>query len=281
MPLIVAQVSDAHLGPRTTVFQANMARIESVLHAAPPQALVASGDVSLDGADRDADLSFAAAAFRRMAGAAPLLAIPGNHDVGSDLRSMPGQPVNAARLARWHAEFGADRFMRDLDGPGGEAWRLIGLNTEIMGTGLAEEAAQAAWLVQALAGLGRRRIAAFLHKPVFVNGPADPFDSWCVPPEARPALAPLLDHKALRLVASGHLHLHRTERRGEVVFAWAPPASFICEPEIQPGLPGDRLGGFLRHTLHADHVETECVCPTGLRAPFLEEVRAETYPHPT
>jgi len=281
MPLIVAQVSDAHLGPRTTVFQANMARIEQVLHAAPPQALVASGDLSLDGADRDADLSFAAAAFRRMAGSAPLLAIPGNHDVGSDPRTMPGQPVDAGRLARWQAALGADRFVQDLDGPGGEAWRLIGLNTEIMGTGLAEEAAQADWLVQALAGLGRRRIAAFLHKPVFVNGPEDGLDPWSVPPEARPALAPLLDHPALRLVGSGHLHLHRMARRGEVVFAWAPPASFVCEPEIQPGLPGDRVGGFLRHTLHADHVETECVCPAGLRAPFLEEVRAETYPRPT
>ncbi|MBU8537190.1 metallophosphoesterase family protein [Falsiroseomonas tokyonensis] len=281
MPLIVAQISDAHLGPRTTVFQANMARIEAVLHAAPPQALVGSGDLSLDGAGRDADLAFAAAAFRRAAGSAPLLTIPGNHDVGSDRRSMPDQPVDAARLARWQAEFGADRFCHDLDGPGGEAWRLIGLNTEIMGTGLAEEAAQAAWLVQALEGLGRRRIAAFLHKPAFVEKPSDPFDYWSVPPEGRPALVPLLGHPALRLVASGHLHLHRMQQRGQVVFAWAPPASFVCEPEMQPGLPGDRVTGFLRHTLHPDHVETELVCPAGLRAPFLEEVRAETYPKPT
>ncbi|MGK7868473.1 metallophosphoesterase family protein [Falsiroseomonas sp. E2-1-a20] len=279
MPLIVAQISDSHLGPRTTVFQANMARIEAVLHAAPPQALVASGDVSLDGADRDADLSFAAAALRRMAGAVPLLVLPGNHDVGSDIRSMPTQPVDAARMARWAAEFGPDRFVLDLDGPGGEAWRLLGLNTEIMGTGMAEEAAQAAWLAQALEGLGRRRIAAFLHKPAFIGGMDDPFDYWSVPPEGRFALAPLLAHPALRLVASGHLHMHRMERRGEVVFAWCPPASFVCEPEIQPGVPdGDRIGGFLRHTLHADHVETELVAPAGLRAPYLEEVRAESYP---
>lgn len=278
MPLIVAQVSDAHLGPRTTLFQANMARIEAVMHAAPPDALVASGDLSLDGADRDADLSFAGSLFRRMAGRAPLLAIPGNHDVGSDPRTMPRQPVNAARLARWAAEIGADHFLHDLDGPAGEAWRLIGLNTEIMGTGLAEEAAQAAFLVEALAGAGRRRIAAFLHKPAFLHAPEDGFDYWSVPPEARPALVPLLAHPALRLVASGHLHLYRQERRGEVVFAWAPPASFVCEVTMQPGIPGERLAGFLRHRLHADHVETELVSPNGLRAPFLEEVRAETYP---
>ncbi|NKC32025.1 metallophosphoesterase family protein [Falsiroseomonas selenitidurans] len=278
MPLIVAQISDAHLGPRTTVFQANLARIAAVLDAAPPDALVASGDLSLDGAGRDADLAFAAQALRGLAGAAPLLAIPGNHDIGSDARSMPDQPVDAARLARWDALLGADRFAHDLDGPGGEAWRLLGLNTEIMGTGLAREAEQAAWIGQALAGLGRRRLALFLHKPVFIHAPDDPFDYWSVPPEARGALAPVLDHPALRLVASGHLHLNRLTRRGEASYAWAAPASFICEPELQPGLPGDRVTGFLRHTLHADHVETELVCPAGLRAPFLEEVRAETYP---
>lgn len=278
MPIIVAQISDAHLGPRTTVFQANMARIEAVLHADPPAALVASGDLSLDGADRDADLSFAASALRRAAGRAPLLAIPGNHDVGSTRETMPTQVVDEARLARWDAMLGADRFIQDLDGPGGESWRLIGLNTEIMGTGLAREAEQAGFVATALEGLGRRRIALFLHKPPFVNGMEDPFDYWSVPPAARATLAPLLEHPALRLVGSGHVHLHRLVQRGEVIHAWAPPASFVCEPEIQPGIPGDRLAGFLRHRLHADHAEVELVSPAGIRAPFLEEVRAETYP---
>jgi alkaline phosphatase D len=278
MPIIVAQVSDAHLGPRTTLFQANMARIEAVLHADPPAALVASGDLSLDGADRDADLSFAASAFRRAAGAAPLLAIPGNHDVGSTAETMPKQVADEARLARWDAMLGADRFTRDLDGPGGEAWRLIGLNTEIMGTGLAREAEQAAFIGAALDGLGRRRIALFLHKPPYLGAMEDGFDYWSVPPVARATLAALLSHPALRLVASGHLHLHRVVRRGEVVHAWAPPASFVCEEEMQPGMPGDRVGGFLRHRLHADHAEVELVSPPGIRAPYLEEVRAETYP---
>lgn len=278
MPLIVAQISDTHLGPRTTVFQANAARIAAVLQAAPPDLVVASGDLSLDGADRDADLHFAAATVRKMAGAVPLRVLPGNHDIGSDARSMPEQPVDAARLARWQAAFGADRFVQDLDGPGGEAWRVIGLNTEIMGTGLPAEAEQLDALAAALAGLGRRRIAAFLHKPVFLTDPAAPFDIWTVPPEARPALAPLLDHPALRLVGSGHLHVHRTERRGAVTYAWAPAASFVCEPEVQPGVPGERTTGFLRHTLHADHVETELVYPPGMRTAWLEEVRAESYP---
>lgn len=279
MPLVVAQISDCHLGPRTTLFQANTARIEAVLHASPPAALVASGDVSLDGAERDADLAFAAESLRRLAGSAPLLAIPGNHDIGGPPRTTPAQPVTSERLSRWAAAFGPDHWVQDLDGPAGEAWRLIGLNSEILGSGLPEEAIQAILLSEALASVGRRRIAVFLHRPIALDASeAAEEEAWAVLPEARPALAPLLEHPALRLVASGHVHLHRLTRRGEVTFAWAPPASFVCETELQPGIAGARLTGFLHHVLHVDHVVTELVTPPGLRTPFLEEVRAETYP---
>jgi alkaline phosphatase D len=132
---------------------------------------------------------------------------------------------------------------------------------------------------EAAAGAGDRRIALFLHKPVFITAPEDPtFDYWSVPPVARPALAPLLDHPALRLVASGHLHLHRVERRGSAVFAWAPPLSFVVAPDEQPGLPGERVCGALLHRLHDDHVETELLLTPGTDRPWLHDIRAEIYP---
>ncbi len=191
---------------------------------------------------------------------------------------MPHQPVDEARLARWEGILGAHRFVHDIDGGAGESWRLIGLNTEIMGSGLPAEAAQQAFLATALAGAGSRRIAAFLHKPAFLGEPSDPRDYWSVPPEARPALAALLHHPGLRLVASGHLHLYRQKRRGDVLFTWAPPASFVCEVEFQGDIPGERVAGFLLHRLGIDSVETSLVSPIGIKAPFLEDVRAEAYP---
>jgi alkaline phosphatase D len=270
--ITILQISDAHLSPRSPLFRDNMAQIAAWAAASPPDLVIASGDLSLDGADRAEDLEFAAGLLRALP--APLLAIPGNHDVGSHPRTMPRQPVDAARLARFRALVGEDRWLRDLPG-----WRLVGLDTEIMGTGLPEEAAQAGFITAAANDLGNRRLALFLHKPVFVTAPEDPaFDYWSVPPQARPALAPLLDHPALRLVASGHLHLYRQEMRSAVRYAWAPALSFVVAPEDQPGLPGERPCGALLHRLHADQVETTLLSPPGLRRIWINDVRDQTYP---
>ncbi len=271
MPTIL-QLTDAHLSPRTRLFRDNLALLRTWAEANPPDLVVASGDLSLDGAGREEDLEFAAAQHRAFP--APLLALPGNHDTGSHPRTMPDQPFDSERLDRFRRHLGAGRGLVDLPG-----WRVVGLNTEVMGTGHAEEAAQAAFIAEAAAGAGERRIALFLHKPVFLTRRDDPtFDYWSVPPAARPALAPLLDHPGLRLVASGHVHLHHAFVQGRVSFQWAPPISFVVPPEMQEGVPGTRITGALLHRLHDDHVETELLRPPGLLLQDLEAVREETYP---
>ena len=269
----ILQISDTHLSPRTPLFRRNLALLVAWAATARPDLVVVTGDLSLDGADRDEDLDFAAGLLRGLP--APLLVLPGNHDVGSDPRTMPRQPVDSVRLSRFRRLAGEDRWVHDLPG-----WRLVGLNSEIMGTGLAEEAAQAGFIAEAAAGAGDRRIALFLHTPAFTTAPEDTgFDYWSVAPEARGALRPLLDHPGLRLVGSGHLHLHHGFSRGPVRYTWAPPLSFLCEPAIQPGLPGERLPGALLHRLGPDAAETLLVAPDGLAEHWLEDVRADTYPH--
>ncbi|RAI58941.1 metallophosphoesterase family protein [Roseicella frigidaeris] len=266
----ILQITDLHLSPRNTLFRRNLALIRDWAAAARPGLVVATGDLSLDGAGGDADLEFAAGLLRDLP--APVLMLPGNHDVGSDPRTSPTQPVETARLARFRRIAGPDAWRRDLPG-----WRIIGLNSEVMGTGLAEEGVQAGFIRDATAGLGDRRLAVFLHTPVFTTRLEDPgFDYWSVAPEARPALRPLLDHPALRLVASGHLHLHHGFQLGPVRYAWAPPLSFVCEPEMQRGIPGERRTGALLHRLGAEAVETALVAPEGLDCPWLAEIRAET-----
>lgn len=271
MPVIL-QLSDAHLSPRNELFRGNLELIRRIAEEVRPDLVVASGDLSLDGADRDEDLAFTAEMHRAFPG--QFLALPGNHDVGSHARTMPHQPIDTARLARFQTHLGDGRGVVDLDG-----WRIIGLNTEIMGTGHEEETAQATFIADSVADLGERRIALFLHKPVFVTEPEDPtFDYWSVPPHARGALAPVLDHPALRLVASGHLHLHHRVTRGQVSFAWAPPLSFIVNPADQEGLPGQRVCGALLHRLDGDGVETTLLSPEGMVTPMLDEIRHLTYP---
>jgi alkaline phosphatase D len=270
MPTIL-QLSDAHLSPRTTLFRGNVELVRRAVADAAPDLVVATGDLSLDGADRDPDLAMAAEWHRGFPG--PLMALPGNHDVGSDVRLMATQPVDDARLDRWRRHLGPGRGVTDLPG-----WRVIGLNSEVMGTGHAEEAAQAAFLRDSLAGLGERRIALFLHRPPYLESPDENWGMWAVGPEGRAALSPVLDHPALRLVASGHIHLHHEVTRGPARHVWAPALSFYCSPDFQAGLPGSRRPGALLHRLHADHVETTFLAPEGLTAVDIAEVQDQTYP---
>ena len=85
-------------------------------------------------------------------------------------------------------------------------------------------------------------------------------------------------HPALRLVASGHLHLHHEVPRGAVRYAWAPAVSFIVAPNEQPGLPGGRPCGILVHEFGDDAVETRLLQPDGMEHTFIHEVRSEAYP---
>ncbi len=73
--------------------------------------------------------------------------MPGNHDVGDHPERAPRQPVTTERLDRFRRHFGRDRWMLDRDG-----WRILGLNSQ-----------------------GRRRLAVFIHKPLFA---VDPAESW-------------------------------------------------------------------------------------------------------
>ncbi len=271
--LTVLQVSDAHLSPRNTLFRENLALVAAWSEAMRPDLVIATGDLSLDGADHEEDLELAARLLRAFP--APLLAVPGNHDVGSHARTMPHQPVDALRLARFRRIVGEDWWLRDLPG-----WRLVGLNTEIMGTGLPEEVAQASFIAEAVAGLGERHLAVFQHKPCFVEDPSDPtFDYWSVPPHARGDLAPVLDHPALRLVASGHLHLHHATSHGQATLAWAPALAFVVEEALQDGLPGHRRCGAMVHRLATDgSVMSEVLTPDGTMTRWLGDIRAETYP---
>ena len=271
MTLTVAQISDTHLGAGTRLFRTNFDRAATALHGMRPDLLVHTGDVSLDGADQEADLAFAAAAHARLPG--PVLCVPGNHDVGDHPERAPRQPVNDARLDRFRHHLGRDRWIEDRDG-----WRLLGLNSQVMGAH-PEADAQAGMIADALGTLGERRLAVFIHKPFFAADPAEAaFDYWSVPPFARAPLRAVMAHPALRLVASGHLHLHHEARRGAVRYAWAPSVAFIVDASEQPGLPGTRPCGFLLHEFGEDAVTTRLVVPDGMERPRIHEVRAEAYP---
>jgi 3',5'-cyclic AMP phosphodiesterase CpdA len=265
----IIQISDTHLSPVKAHFADNWAPLAGWIGARRPDLVVHTGDVTVDGADLDADLAYAAELLAGLG--VRVLALPGNHDVGE--AGHAHQPVNGERLARWRARFGEDRWVEDIAG-----WRLIGLDAMILGSGTSDEAAQAAWLEATMAACGARRIAWFLHKPLFLENPAEGDTGyWSVKPQPRARLLALMERHRVALVASGHLHKARDFGLGRTRYLWGPASSFLVGG-IQPAMPGEkRLGAVAYEFDEAGFTAEICAVP-GLAEHWLDDVVDEVYP---
>ncbi len=251
MTFTLVQLTDTHLSASRPFFQFNFDMVVEAVAEIAPDHIVITGDLALNGPDEIADVAFARRQFDRLG--APWSAVPGNHDVG--LVPFQGglhQPVTEDRLAAYKGVMGSDRFVQDIGD-----WRLIGINSQLLGSGLPEEADQHQWLATALAETDRPT-ALFLHYPLFLDDPADPARSHAVVlPDARAALMGLIAaNPAVRLVASGHLHEDRRVELAGVVYQWAPATSFITTEDNHGGIS---TTGFLVHRFDGEAFTTERV----------------------
>lgn len=246
----IIQISDTHVSRVHGPFRRNLARVRSWLDRNPCDLVVNTGDLSMNGAVAADDLHDAVEWQATLP--APVLSIPGNHDVGDlpDLRA--DQVLDDARLERFRDIVGPDRWSRDVDG-----WRLVGLNAMLLGTGHADEAEQFDWLAEAVATT--RPVAVFLHKPLFVEDPREgPHGYWTVLPEPRRRVLDLLGRADIRLIASGHLHVARVRSFEGVPHVWGPSAAFVCGP-VQADVPGERRIGAVIHEVSAESVASRVV----------------------
>src|SRR3954465_14590970 len=111
----------------------------------------------------DPPLSAAARALHDGLGL-PVRYLPGNHDLG-DSQDCPGHPeatINAARRNRYLEQFGPDWWSFDVPG-----WRVLGINAQLLGSDLSETVEQDDAIADAVSGVGDRRLALVLHKPLF------------------------------------------------------------------------------------------------------------------
>lgn len=215
----VVVLSDIHLSPTHGFFWDNWRVARDHANAAAADAVIVNGDLAINGPDSDAEIAFAASAVAGLR--APVLVVPGNHDVGDEPPGQdPDQIINDERLARWDRAFAADRFVLDAGG-----WRLIGINAQLCGSGLPREHAQDRWLDEQLGTAAP--VALFLHKPLFVETPAEDIASVAsVVPAARARLLQRLDRADVRLVCSGHLHQHRDRKVGGRRHLWLPATAW-------------------------------------------------------
>lgn len=257
-------LSDPHLSPTHGFFWQNWTIARDAANAASPDFVIINGDLCIDGPDSDAEMEFAG---RAMAGlSAPWAALPGNHDVGDEPPGQdPNQLIDAARLARWKSVFGTDRFARDLG-----AFRLIGINAQLLGSGLPEEAEQMAWLEAELSAT-RRPVALFLHKPLFLDSPDEPaHGATTINPGPRAAIMALLARSTVRMVVSGHLHAHRDVTMGGVRYIWLPALTFVHKQGISGAEP---MIAAMLFDLQSDDLVVELLHPAGLVVHDLDEIK--------
>jgi 3',5'-cyclic AMP phosphodiesterase CpdA len=265
----IIQISDTHHSVEHRYFAQNVAATTNWLKSAEADFVVHTGDLAMDGASNAHDLTLGAQWIRETAH--EILAVPGNHDVGDHLDIKPTQQVDDARIEQWRSTIGPDFWSIDRSG-----WRLIGLDAMLMGTGHREEARQFEWFADALSSTGP--IAIFLHKPLFIDHPDEgPRGYWTVTPEPRRQLLALMAKADIRLVASGHLHIHRQYQHGETDFVWGPASSFVVG-ESQEDLGGERLLGAVIHDFSDDRVSSTFVRPEGLEDLLIEPVGHLIYP---
>ncbi|WP_105401744.1 metallophosphoesterase [Neorhizobium sp. T7_12] len=264
----IIQITDTHFSPEKSHFNGNWAPLLTWIEDARADLIIHTGDLTVDGADKPGDITFCMDLMRQTS--IPMLILPGNHDVGH----LPGceQPVNAERLARWRDLVGEDRWFEDT-----ADWRLIGLNSLLLGHEDDEEEAQFEWLRETLEERRGRRIALFAHKPLFVDEPHEGDTGyWSVRPAQRKRLYDLIAAHDVALFASGHLHWAWQGRFENTALTWGPSAAFILDKLVRE-MPGERLVGAVVHEF-GDDVESDIVAVPGMTAYVLDDVIEEVYP---
>lgn len=231
-------ISDTHLISERSVFDENIEVISSEAARIAPDMIVHLGDITADGASDATHMGYA---FQRLKSLGrPIRYIPGNHDIG-DNPAAPGQDgyesFKVDSLAQYRRVFGPDYWSFDAEG-----WQIIGLNAQLFGTGIDAEAEQFEWLETVLASRDTS-LGLFLHKPLFRNGhDDDEVHIRYVPVEQRRRLFAMLEGRALKFVASGHVHQKRSIVVDGVEHFWVPSTSF-CMPDAMQDRVGEKQVG--------------------------------------
>ena len=221
---LIIQLSDTHLTPRHGVPETLQWLLDAI-RAEPPDLMVVTGDVVEEDPDDAIDRAFAHEVLTSVP--CPVIAIPGNHDIGFYDEVVERDRRIAAFVETW----GADRFCLDVAG-----WRLVGANAYLLG-----ESNHDIWLHDAVTTA--LPVAVFVHQPVG----GDPADGWEMPPVAREAFERSTAGADIRHVISGHRH--RSFDGGRIV--WAPSTTFRG-PVEQDSYATDPTPGAVSYSFNRD-----------------------------
>jgi 3',5'-cyclic AMP phosphodiesterase CpdA len=270
----VVVVADSHLSERTPEAAEHWGAVLAHLAADPPALVVHAGDISADGSSRPTDLGYAHGQLQRVT--APLVAVPGNHDVGDNpgLFGPQRAAVDADRLNAYRSLFGLGRFSEAVG-----RWRIVGIDSQLFGVGGVEEAGQWSWLEGELADAGGTPVVLVSHKPL-VPPPGDhDRPARYVPAPARDRLLALLDAATVPLVVSGHVHQSLRHEAGGRLHVWAP-TTWAVLPDNRQRPVGEKKPGILELALADDgRCAVEVLRPPGLRPRVIGVDAVNPYDH--
>ncbi len=255
----LVQVADIHLGARHEFHLDNWRKVLAWIERERPDQVVANGDLILGDPDDEVDYAFARDELARLP--VPCRYLPGNHDVGDNIVSGNMEKrVNDARCARFVSYFVEERWAFEAAG-----WGFAGINAQWLGSnGQPAEAAQWQWLQQTLAGFAGKRIALFLHKPLFLDHPSErdhetpSVRQSVIDADSRARLLALCKEHGVRLISSGHKHQTRSFALEGIYYIWAP--STACVNGAPTSLHwGAREVGFVDYRFHPDGFEHRIV----------------------
>ena len=263
----VVHVSDTHLAATTyrrhgapaAICRSNWSIVADEIRALSPNLLVHGGDILFEDPDDQASRLYARSELDRLG--VRWRTVPGNHDVGDGPPDpVFGQTVSPERCDAHERTFDATPWVeRHRD------WTLIGINSQLFGTGWAAEDDQWAVLEDAASAHDGGSTALFMHKPPFLRRFDEPdASSAAVPPEARKRLRRLVETGPIRLIACGHRHEHRVCMWEQCAVVTAPSTAFSLH-EGTPPFAGDAgFPGAIEYEFGARRLHWRLVAPDGL-----------------
>lgn len=264
----IAVIADSHFHPdgppaqaawaSDAAFNARNAVVVAMLGRAEPSVVVHLGDVPhpVPGLPEHAEsLAVARRTYEPLT--APLLVVPGNHDVGDKPHPWaPAPSVSVAKHAVFSATWGPPWWVVVHEG-----LRLVGIDTPVLNSGLDLEAEQWAWLAETL--VPGTRTFVFLHYPPFLLDADEPehYDNLAEP--ARSRLLALFAAGGVEAVFCGHVHHPFWNHHDGVDYYLLPSTAFVRPEYSELGRvgPGDehgrndveRLGFCLLHVDDSGH----------------------------
>jgi 3',5'-cyclic AMP phosphodiesterase CpdA len=258
----IVQLSDTHISHLGGVASENISLLIDYINGElRPDLVINTGDVVVLNPDSAEDRQAAWRLHQRIE--APLRVLPGNHDVGEPGENpWMGISVKSDRVAGFRAAWGPDRFLElGRAATGAEKWAFIGVNSELMSSGLPEENEQWAWLTEAAAEVRGRSVMLFLHKPLWFPGGAKP--GITITEADRERLVSIFAAERLRVVGNGHVHRYRNGLEGDVLTVWAPSLTFASPPDAEHGF-GPSPSGVVEYRVEGDAVDAHFRAVPGL-----------------